>query len=141
MKALKPFFILLAVLVIVLAFARVKPASSDHELIPWRTDYKAAQAEAQKSNKPLFLYFTATWCGPCQSLKTTTWADADVEKELSKFVPVKIDVDEHPDLAQQYPSDGIPHFVIAKEDGTKIRETVGAYPPQDLIEWLQGKAG
>src|SRR3954451_11792755 len=138
-KALKPFWILLAALAAVVLFSYFN-RTSDSERIRWRTDIKSATAEAQSSNKPLFLYFTATWCEPCQQLKHTTWADADVEKELTNFVPVKIDVDEHPDLVQKYPSDGIPHFVIARTDGTMIRETVGAYPPHELIGWLQGKA-
>jgi thiol:disulfide interchange protein len=138
-KALKPFWILLAALTAVVLFSYLNRAGGT-ERIPWRTDFKSATAEARSSNKPLFIYFTATWCEPCQELKHTTWADADVEKELDKFVPVKVDVDEHPDLVQRYPSDGIPHFVIAKQDGTVIRETVGAYPARDLIDWLEGKA-
>ena len=62
------------------------------------------------------------------------------EKALSSYVPVKIDVDAHPELVKQFPSDGIPHFVIAKADGTMVREAVGAYPPQDFIDWLNGKS-
>jgi thiol:disulfide interchange protein len=140
MKALKPFWILLVILLLMVAFSYFNASGeSDHERIQWRTDFKSAVTESQSTHKPLFLYFTATWCEPCQSLKHTTWASADVEKELSNFVPVKIDVDEHPDLVKEYPSDGIPHFVIAKEDGTMLRETVGAYPPKEFIDWLDGK--
>jgi thiol:disulfide interchange protein len=140
MKVLKPFWILLAICLLMVAFSYFNASGEGGpERIQWRTDFNSAAAEAKSSNKPLFLYFTATWCGPCQSLKHTTWASADVEKALSNFVPVKIDVDEHRDLAKQYPSDGIPHFVIAKDDGTKLRETVGAYPPKEFIDWLDGK--
>lgn len=139
MKALKPVWILLAVLLIVVAFSYFNTSGEDREIIPWRADFKAAAAESQATHKPLFLYFTAKWCEPCQSLKHTTWASADVQKEMANFVPVKIDVDDHPELVKQYPSDGIPHFVIAREDGTMMRETVGAYPPKEFIDWLDGK--
>ena len=138
-KALKPFWIILAAVVLVVLFSYLNQDHGD-DRIPWRTNFQSATAEAQSTNKPLFIYFTATWCEPCQSLKHTTWASADVEKELQKFVPVKVDVDEHPDLVQKFPSDGIPHFVIANQDGTKLRETVGAYPPREFIDWLEGKA-
>jgi len=138
-KALKPFWFLLLVGAVVFGCSFLR-SGGDHELIPWRTDFRAASAEAQAGNKPLFLYFTADWCGPCQSLKQTTWADTDVEKALSKFVAVKIDIDAHPDIARQYPSEGIPHFVIAKSDGTAVRDTVGALPPADFLDWLNGKA-
>src|SRR3954468_11974320 len=134
-KALKPFWFLLLVVAGLALVSFLYPRGGD-ERIPWRTDFAAASAESAKTKKPLFLYFTAEWCGPCQSLKHTTWADADVEKALSNFIPVKIDIDQHPDLSRRYPSDGIPHFVIAKSDGSAIRETVGAYPAREFIEWL-----
>ena len=138
-KALKPFWIILIALVAVILFSYLN-RNTDNDRIPWRTNFQSAAAEAQSTNKPLFIYFTATWCEPCQELKHTTWTDASVAKELEKFVPVKVDVDEHPDLVDRYPSDGIPHFVIAKQDGTKLRETMGPYPPRELIDWLEGKS-
>ncbi len=119
----------------------IRAGSDAKERIPLGAfDFHAATVEAQTANKPLFLYFTATWCGPCQSLKSTTWADADVEKALSAYVPVKIDIDEHPDLARNYPSDGIPHFVIANGDGKMLREQIGAMRPEDFLSWLNAKA-
>jgi thiol:disulfide interchange protein len=135
-KALKPFWFLLLVFGAIVLFSFLYPRGGA-ERIPWRTDFAAASAESASTNKPLFIYFTADWCEPCQSLRHTTWADANVEKALSNFIPVKIDVDQHRDLVNQYPSEGIPHFVIAKSDGTKLRETVGAYPPTEFIEWLR----
>jgi len=140
MKALKPFWFLLIAVALVIAFSMLNRESTAPERVPWRTDLHAAMEEAGKTGKPLFLYFTADWCGPCQSMKHTTWADADVEKALSGYVPVKIDIDAHPEIARQYPSDRIPHFVIAKSDGTLMREQVGAMPPRDFLDWLNGKA-
>jgi thiol:disulfide interchange protein len=138
-KALKPFWFLLAAIVLVLGFSMLNRESTAAERVPWRSNFTAAQDEATKTSKPLFLYFTAEWCGPCQSMKHTTWADADVEKALSSYVPVKIDIDAHPDLANKYPSEGIPHFVIAKSDGTMLREQVGALPPREFLDWLNAK--
>ena len=139
MKALKPFWFLLIAVALVIGFSMLNRESTAPERVPWRTDLHAAMDEADKSGKPLFLYFTADWCGPCQSMKHTTWADADVEKALSSYVPVKIDIDAHPEIARQYPGDGIPNFVIAKSDGTLIRHKVGAVPPPDFLEWLNAK--
>jgi protein disulfide-isomerase len=138
-KALKPFWILLIAIVLVLGFSMLNRESTASERVPWRSDFTAAQDEATKTGKPLFLYFTAEWCWPCQSMKHTTWADADVEKALSSYVPVKIDIDAHPEIASKYPSNGIPHFVIAKSDGTMMREQVGAMPPRDFLDWLNAK--
>jgi thioredoxin 1 len=137
-KALKPFWFLLIVFVAVTAFSILKPRPS--ERIPWRTDLDKAKLEARQSNKPLMIYFTADWCGPCQTLKTTTWADADVEKALADYIPVKIDVDQSPSVAQHYGTAALPRFVIAKSDGESTSVTEGAYPPREFIEWLKGNA-
>jgi thiol:disulfide interchange protein len=139
-KSLTPFWIILAAAGIVIVTSLMRSGGGESkELIPWRSDLASAQAEAKKSNKPLFLYFTAAWCGPCQSLKTTTWADPSVKNALSSYVPVKIDIDEHPDLAKRYPAEGIPHFVVAQADGRPLRESVGAVPPGEFVAWLNGK--
>jgi len=113
------------------------------EKIPWVTDYAAAQAQSVKSGKPLFLYFTATWCGPCQSLKATTWADSRVASDLDHFVAVKLDIDvpENKALAVKYHVDqaGIPFFVVMDKQGNFVRSTVGALPPDMFLEWMAGK--
>ena len=96
------------------------------ERIPWRTDYVAATAEAKQTGKPLFLYFTASWCGPCQSLKATTWADAEIDAALRAYVPVKIDIDDHPDLAAEYRVQAVPTFIVVAQTGEK-RQTSGIF--------------
>jgi thiol:disulfide interchange protein len=113
------------------------------ELIPWRNNYAAAAAESHQTGKPLFLYFTATWCGPCQSLRATTWADRTVAAELAGYVPVKLDVDDQStaDLQRQYHVNdmGIPFFVILDKSGNLVRSDVGARPPEDFLRWFKGQ--
>jgi thioredoxin-like negative regulator of GroEL len=111
---------------------------SGEERIPWREDFTAAGRESITAHKPVFAYFTAAWCGPCQSLRHTTWADAGVAKALSAYVPVKIDIDAHPDLAARYAPSAIPTFVILKEDGSVAKAETGALGPDDFLAWLNG---
>ena len=128
---------LIVLTAVMMAIVVIRPLLQPKERIPWRTDLVAAKAEAQSSNKRLFLYFTATWCGPCQSLKHTLWADANVERAMQNFVPVKIDVDEHPEIAQSYASDGIPHFVVTSPEGKKMHEETGTMEVGEFLRWLE----
>ena len=114
------------------------------EIIPWRNSYAAAQAESKQTGKPLFLYFTATWCGPCQSLKSTTWADPGVASALANYIPTKLDVDDHANtpLAHQYGVDsdsgGIPFFVVLDKQANPVRSSVGVLDPPTFLQWLSG---
>lgn len=135
-SAYKPVWMLLALLCVVTIVSVASKAMAPKEIIPWRTDLAAARREAAASGKPVFAYFTASWCGPCQSLKSTTWADATVEATLRNYVPVKIDIDAHADLAQQYRVDAVPTMTVLRDGGEAERSVSGALPPADLIGWL-----
>jgi len=128
---------LLAVLCSLLAIvAMARWTAGGKEIIPWRTDFNAAVKEAQATHRPLMLYFTADWCGPCQSLKGTLWADPQVEKTLRNFVPVKIDEDQHPDIAQRFPGNYIPRYVIVDPELQQSKTTDGVLTSAEFITWL-----
>jgi len=136
-EAYKPLRLLVAVLLGLLGVVIVSRWMAPHEIIPWQSDLPTAQQESKTSNKPILLYLTAEWCGPCQSLKSTTWTDPAVESALRSYVPVKIDIDQHPDLARQYGSEAIPRFVVIDPNGNVTKSTEGALPPSEFIAWLK----
>jgi protein disulfide-isomerase len=107
------------------------------EIIPWRTDLSAARAEAAAQHKPLLVYFTATWCGPCQKMKKTTWADNDVKAAMERYVPVKIDVDAQKAIAGQFRIEAMPTYVVVNEAGDEVRRDVGGVYPEQMVAWLK----
>jgi thiol:disulfide interchange protein len=137
-RAYRPVWFLFAILGALVLIAGISRWTAPREIVPWRSDFAAAQRESSTAGKPVMLYLTAEWCGPCQSLKGTTWADPTVERALRAYVPVKIDVDQHPDLARQYGSDAIPRFVVLGKDGQIVKATEGALPPAEFLAWLNG---
>ncbi|TYI30765.1 hypothetical protein ES332_A05G410300v1 [Gossypium tomentosum] len=66
--------------------------------------------------------FSASWCGPCKFMEPVLNAMA------AKFTDVqfvKLDVDELPDVAQEFGVQGMPTFVLLKK-GKEVDRVVGA---------------
>jgi protein disulfide-isomerase len=137
-KSLRPVWGIFVILCAVVAVALLVKALRPAEIIPWRNDFAAAQAESRQTSRPVFAYFTADWCAPCQGLKTTTWADERVELALRSYVPVRIDVDRHADLAGEYGVRAVPTYIILAADGHALRQVDGALTPLEMVEWLRG---
>ena len=78
--------------------------------------------------------FSATWCGPCKMLAPVL---EEVSEELAgKVTFYNIDVDENPDLAQQYNISSIPALVVLK-NGDKQDVQVGFQPKAAIISFLK----
>ena len=136
-QPLRPVWGIFLILCAVVGVATVTKALRPKEIIPWRTDFAAATEEARREKKPVFAYFTAVWCAPCQTLAHTTWADRDVEATLRDYVPVKIDIDRNRELAEKYGVQAVPTFAVLGSDGQPVRQTDGALPPEDFLRWLK----
>ena len=136
-QALKPVWGIFLVLLAVVGANLVWKATRPKEIIPWRASYAAALDEGRAAKKPVFVYFTADWCGPCQGLKHTTWADPSVEAALREYVPVKVDVDRDAQVAQKYRVTGIPAYFVLDPAGSVVGNWDGAQPPVEFLQELK----
>jgi thiol:disulfide interchange protein len=109
------------------------------ERVTWRNDLPAAMADARQANKPVLLYFTAEWCGPCQYMRRNVFTDAGVGRAIEqRYIPVRIDHDQRQDLIVQYQVDAIPWFAVLDADGRPVRKLErGMETPAELIAWLE----
>lgn len=66
--------------------------------------------------------FFATWCGPCKRIAP---AFEKLAESLQTIVFLKVDVDEAPELVNQFDVSVMPTFVFLK-DGKEIKRVEGA---------------
>ena len=76
------------------------------------------------------LRFTASWCGPCQSLAMNL-------ETASLNLPIEvIDIDVHGDVAQEYGVRSVPTLVMLDEN-TEVKRLIGSRTVNQLQEWAQ----
>ena len=75
-------------------------------------------------------YFSATWCGPCQTFKPIMNEIAS-EGHSVQF----IDIDQQGNLAQQYNVRSVPTIVF-EQNGTEVNRLIGATSKQVVLENL-----
>jgi YHS domain-containing protein/thioredoxin-related protein len=100
----------------------------------WRTDFDSAQAEAKRLNRPLLVHFYADWCGPCRQMEQNVLHREQVQRELRRLVvPVKVNADRAPAVAERYHVDSLPTDLFLEPDGTPIVESTGYRGINDYV--------
>jgi thioredoxin 1 len=85
--------------------------------------------EVLKSETPVLVDFTATWCGPCKALAPIV---DQLAEELEGTVKVgKLDVDDSPGTAGKYGVRGVPTVMVFR-NGERAAQHVGLTTKQKL---------
>lgn len=95
------------------------------------------QSAINSEKRPLLLVFSATWCAPCKASAPYVAAFAQGHPEV---LVVKVDVDEHPSVAQRFMLRSVPTFILL-QDGAVLGVKQGAANLTKLTELLQSAIG
>ena len=108
----------------------------------WFQNWEAAVSQASEGDKPMFVVFSATWCGPCQSMVKNIYPQDPVREKLKEWIPVYIDVDKYEEIATRYRANQLPTLVYLNADLTEINRTIGAVSTvEQMIELLETQGG
>ena len=90
--------------------------------------------EIAGGDKKVLVDFYADWCGPCRMLSPIVDEIAD---ERDDIVVAKVNVDDEPELAQQFGVISIPTLVVLS-GGKAVKQSSGARPKADVLKMLEG---
>jgi len=87
------------------------------------------QKKVLSADKLTLVDFWATWCGPCRAMGPVV---EELAKDYSGKVNVgKLNVDQNPNICQQYNVSSIPTILFIK-NGKVVDRVVGVYPKSRL---------
>ncbi|TME34237.1 MAG: thioredoxin domain-containing protein, partial [Chloroflexi bacterium] len=111
---------------------RFSPRPNRAAEIGWRPWGEKAFQEAQVADKPVLLAISAVWCHWCHVMDETSYSDPEVIRLINeRYVPIRVDNDERPDVNRRYNMGGWPTTAFLTPDGEIVHG--GTYVPPDAM--------
>ncbi|MCK9486556.1 MAG: DUF255 domain-containing protein [Dehalococcoidia bacterium] len=112
---------------------RFSPRPNRAAEVPWLEWDASAFQRAREQDMPVLLSISASWCHWCHVMDETTYSDQRVIDLLaSRFVCVRVDGDERPDVDARYNAGGWPTTAFLTPDGDRITAATDLAPDQML---------
>jgi thioredoxin 1 len=95
-------------------------------------DYDSLHGKLEDTDKPVFVDFWASWCGPCK-MQSSVLETVSENNEDVVFGKVNIDCEDK--LAEEYSIMSIPTLILFK-NGVAVKKLVGLHSVGEIQETL-----
>jgi hypothetical protein len=113
------------------------PRANRASEIGWMDWGPDAFTRASETNRPILLGISAVWCHWCHVMDETTYSDQRVIDLIrERFVPVRVDNDQRPDVNARYNMGGWPTTAFLSPSG-EILTGATYIPPNDFVRVLE----
>jgi tetratricopeptide (TPR) repeat protein len=115
-----------------LALALLLAGSANDRGIHWEKDFDRAMEQARKEDKPVLVDFWAEWCGWCDRLDRSTYAEPVVGAKGQNFVAVKVNTEgsrREVEIAKRYRVPTLPTILFLSPRGTQVLRVKGFQGP------------
>ncbi len=107
--------------------------------IAWITDLREARDLAERENRLVLLHFWSETCPPCKRLEKNVFNQPEFIRAVSTgYIPVKINTEQQPKLAQFYNIESVPTDVIVTPQGRELQRFISKQDPGQYIAMLDG---
>jgi thioredoxin-related protein len=116
-----------------LAACALSPAANAREEIIWAATLDEAWELAQEHDRPMLVFITRKNCKYCTMMKSTTYADEKVAREVNnRFVPVMVSAAAAQHLVQKLGIKSYPTTLVIAPDYCLIDEVKGYLPAAEM---------
>lgn len=120
-----------AVLVCLLA---ALSATAQEVGVRWQQDIESAKVQARQTGRLVLVHVVAEGCGPCHALESNVFCQPGVAGAIEqRFVPVMLNANEFPAIAQGFGITRVPTDVIITPDGQVLGKMISPATPSAYI--------
>lgn len=93
---------------------------------------------AKQQNKPLYFYWGAEWCPPCQEIKHTVFTHPKFITQSELFIPVYLDGDteQAQEVGERFAVFGYPTMIVFDANGKEITRIPGGIDTRRYLDVL-----
>ncbi len=102
----------------------------------WIDDLQNGMSKGKSEKKPVVIYYYNNIARPCSTMKVETLEDSTVRTRLEDFIPVAVNTQDYPMLAQDAGVFKVPTVVFRDPNGNELDRAIGFKSTSDFTKYL-----